>query len=246
MAQVGSQRTYHVVVWGSTGLVGRLVLRHIAQHYQVKSCCILAPVIRGVCVCAVDRALISVCPLQGQIKWAMAGRNREKLEKERDSLAKQFPATKDTAILTGNAENLDSLQNIASQTKVLISTSGPYAKIGNKVVEACVVCGTHYCDITGQAALHSFFQCISIPLSSVCTVKKQASQTTSGFASPCFVSPVAGILLHSFMSPVTALSLHMQNASFGCRRSTLGHANDESPSCRSSPQGCQNSPLLWV
>ena len=82
----------------------------------------------------------------------MAGRNREKLERERESLAKEFPAMKDTAILTGDAEDLDSLQNIASQTKVLISTSGPYAKIGNKVVEACVVAGTHYCDITGQAA----------------------------------------------------------------------------------------------
>ena len=35
MAQAGSHGTYHVVVWGSTGLVGRLVSRHIAQHYQV-------------------------------------------------------------------------------------------------------------------------------------------------------------------------------------------------------------------
>lgn len=93
----------------------------------------------------------------------MAGRNREKLEKERESLAKEFPATKDTAILTGDAEDLESLQNIASQTKVLISTSGPFAKIGNKVVEACVVSGTHYCDITGQAeaVLHTFLPCIS-------------------------------------------------------------------------------------
>lgn len=83
----------------------------------------------------------------------MAGRNREKLERERDSLAKEFPALKDTAILTGDAEDLDSLQSIASQTKVLISTSGPYAKIGDKVVEACVAAGTHYCDITGKSAL---------------------------------------------------------------------------------------------
>ena len=163
MAQVGSQGTYHVVVWGSTGLVGRLVSRHIAQHYQVKPCCLLMPVITGVCVCCYQplRALFWG-PLQGQIKWAMAGRNREKLERERESLAKDFPATKDTPILTGNAEDLDSLQNIASQTKVLLSTSGPYAKIGDKVVEACVVSGTHYCDITGQAVQHSFLQRIVI------------------------------------------------------------------------------------
>ena len=168
MAQVGSQGTYHVVVWGSTGLVGRLVSRHIARHYQVKPGCMSVPVISEMCVHSYYNqpacALISVFPLQGQIKWAMAGRNREKLERERESLAKEFPAAKDTAILTGNAEDLDSLQNIASQTKVLISTSGPYAKIGNKVVEACVVSGTHYCDITGQAELHSFLLHIIILL----------------------------------------------------------------------------------
>ncbi|KAL3150904.1 hypothetical protein ABBQ32_000654 [Trebouxia sp. C0010 RCD-2024] len=120
MAPVGSHDTYQVVVWGATGLVGRLVSRHIAQHYQ------------------------------GQIRWAMAGRSREKLEKEKASLAKRFPAAKDTAILIGNADDLDSLQKIASQAKVLISTSGPFAKLGNKVVEACVLSGTHYCDCTGE------------------------------------------------------------------------------------------------
>lgn len=101
--------------------MGRLVSRHIAQHYQ------------------------------GQIKWAMAGRNIEKLKKERDALAKDFPATKDTPLLTGDAEDLDSLRKIANQTKVLISVSGPFAQIGNNVVEACVLSGTHYCDITGEA-----------------------------------------------------------------------------------------------
>ena len=79
----------------------------------------------------------------------MAGRSREKLERQRASMAKDFPDAKDAAILIGDAEDLDSLQKIASQTKVLISTSGPFAKIGNKVVEACVLSGTHYCDCTG-------------------------------------------------------------------------------------------------
>lgn len=79
----------------------------------------------------------------------MAGRNIEKLKKERDALAKDFPATKDTPLLTGDAEDLDSLRKIANQTKVLISVSGPFAQIGNNVVEACVLSGTHYCDITG-------------------------------------------------------------------------------------------------
>lgn len=40
---------------------------------------------------------------------------------------------------------------MASQTKVVLSTAGPYAKIGTPVVEACVAGGAHYCDLTGEA-----------------------------------------------------------------------------------------------
>lgn len=85
----------------------------------------------------------------------MAGRSREKLERERASLTNEFPAAKDAAILIGDADDLDSLQKIASQTKVLISTAGPFAKLGSKVVEACVLSGTHYCDCTGRLQTRS-------------------------------------------------------------------------------------------
>ena len=80
----------------------------------------------------------------------MAGRNEEKLEAIRDDLAKEYPVARHTPILTGDAEDRDSLVAIASQTKVLISTSGPFAKLGTLVVEACIAAGTHYCDITGS------------------------------------------------------------------------------------------------
>ena len=51
MAQVGSHGTYHIVVWGSTGLVGRLISRHIAQNYQVppRTCC--KPAIKKATAC---------------------------------------------------------------------------------------------------------------------------------------------------------------------------------------------------
>ena len=84
------------------------------------------------------------------MKWAMAGRNMQKLEQVRDEIAREYPAARDTAILTGDAEDAESLQAIASQTRVLISTSGPFAKIGSLVVEACVAANTHYCDVTGK------------------------------------------------------------------------------------------------
>ena len=84
----------------------------------------------------------------------MAGRNKEKLEKIRDDLAREYPAAKSIPILTGDAEDQDSLVAIASQTKVLIATCGPFAKLGSPVVEACISAGTDYCDITGRPRVH--------------------------------------------------------------------------------------------
>eukprot|EP01034_Spumella_vulgaris_P022746 gene22746-28904_t len=40
---------------------------------------------------------------------------------------------------------------MTSQGTVLLSTAGPYAKIGTPVVDACVESNTHYCDLTGEA-----------------------------------------------------------------------------------------------
>lgn len=116
----GSDRRYQVVIWGATGVVGRCACTTMIKYYQ------------------------------DEVKWAMAGRNEEKLEAIRNDLAKEYPAARNTPILTGDAEDRDSLVAIASQTKVLISTSGPFAKLGTLVVEACITAGTHYCDITGE------------------------------------------------------------------------------------------------
>ena len=121
----------------------------------------------------------------------MAGRNKQKLEHEREDLAKDYPAVRDVPILTGDAKDLDSIVKIATQTKVLISTSGPYAKIGGSVVKACVAAGTHYCDITGGcsnlithghahllrpfAKPHWLQKAMSVTLSFICCLSMVAS-----------------------------------------------------------------------
>lgn len=42
------------------------------------------------------------------------------------------------------------MDRMVSQTRVLLSTVGPYVLYGTPLVEACVRHGTHYCDITGE------------------------------------------------------------------------------------------------
>lgn len=54
-------------------------------------------------------------------------------------------------ILIGDLKSQPSLDSIASQTTVMISTAGPFALYGTPVVDAAVRSGTHYVDITGEA-----------------------------------------------------------------------------------------------
>jgi short subunit dehydrogenase-like uncharacterized protein len=73
-------------------------------------------------------------------KWAIAGRNREKLE----ALGFSVP------VLIADAHDRKALDAIASDTRVVCSTAGPYAKYGSDLVAACADAGTHYCDLTGE------------------------------------------------------------------------------------------------
>lgn len=58
----------------------------------------------------------------------------------------------DVPILTASLDDPSSLDSISEQTKVIISTAGPFAQIGTPVVESAVRSKTHYCDITGKRA----------------------------------------------------------------------------------------------
>jgi short subunit dehydrogenase-like uncharacterized protein len=42
--------------------------------------------------------------------------------------------------------DFESLSSLAKKTQVLISTVGPYTKLGEPVIEACAKNGTHYVD----------------------------------------------------------------------------------------------------
>jgi short subunit dehydrogenase-like uncharacterized protein len=58
-------------------------------------------------------------------------------------------SVQDVPILLGSLDDHKSLLHIAEQTKVLISTAGPYMQMGTPVVDACVKAGCHYTDLTG-------------------------------------------------------------------------------------------------
>ncbi len=79
-------------------------------------------------------------------KWAMAGRSMEKLEEVRDLI----DAPKETPLVVADSDDMDSINSMASRTKVLLTTVGPYQLYGSDVVAACVANGTHYVDLCGE------------------------------------------------------------------------------------------------
>jgi short subunit dehydrogenase-like uncharacterized protein len=104
-------RDFDVIVLGATGFTGRLVADYLSR-----------------------------CGERAALRWAIAGRNRDKLE----ALGLQVP------MIVCDALDPRAVRALAEQTKVVCTTAGPFARYGSELVAACVTAGTHYCDLTGE------------------------------------------------------------------------------------------------
>lgn len=82
------------------------------------------------------------------LRWAIAGRSEKKLEALRHALGPKAVSLPEVVADSFDEHQLDEL---AAKTRVVITTVGPYAKYGSKLVAACVKHGTHYCDLAGEA-----------------------------------------------------------------------------------------------
>jgi short subunit dehydrogenase-like uncharacterized protein len=113
-------RQYDVVLFGGTGFTGGLTADYLAAH---------AP---------------------AEMSWALAGRNRAKLEAVAARLAAEAPEASKPEVLVADAADEAALHEIAEKTRVVITTIGPYALHGWPLVAACAAAGTDYCDLTGE------------------------------------------------------------------------------------------------
>jgi len=115
-----AHRQYDIVLFGATGFAGELTARYLARH---------AP---------------------RDTRWALAGRNPGKLAAVRHELAAIDPALADLDLITVDASDGRALREIAANTKVVITTVGPYIWHGEPLVAACAAEGTDYVDLTGE------------------------------------------------------------------------------------------------
>jgi short subunit dehydrogenase-like uncharacterized protein len=115
-----TDRAYDLVLFGATGFTGGLTAEYLAHH--VPAGC----------------------------RWALAGRNRAKLEDVRSRLAGIDAALADLPLLHADADDEASLRAVAEQTRVVATTVGPYVRYGGPLVAACADAGTDYADLTGE------------------------------------------------------------------------------------------------
>jgi short subunit dehydrogenase-like uncharacterized protein len=82
-----------------------------------------------------------------ELRWAMAGRSETKLREVREALGSNASKLQ---LIVADSFDKTALQALASRTRVVLTTVGPYALYGSDLVEACVNAGTHYCDLAGE------------------------------------------------------------------------------------------------
>ena len=84
------------------------------------------------------------------LRWALAGRNRSKLEAVRDRLAGIGSELAELPLIEADAGRPETLAAMAARTQVVITTVGPYINYGEPLVAACAKAGTDYVDLTGE------------------------------------------------------------------------------------------------
>ncbi len=111
-------RPFDLILFGATGYTGALAAEYLARY---------AP---------------------RELRWAIAGRSRSKLDELAARLA--HGGSRPKCI---EADTLDpaSMDRLAQSARAVISTVGPYMLLGEALVKACAEHGTRYADITGEA-----------------------------------------------------------------------------------------------
>ncbi len=114
------RREHEIVLFGATGFTGQLTAEYLARNARPGT------------------------------RWALAGRNLQKLEGVRSRLAEIDPGLSELPLMQADVTDLDSVRAVAESTKVVITTVGPYIHYGEALVAACATAGTDYVDLTGE------------------------------------------------------------------------------------------------
>uniref|UniRef100_A0A8C4N787 Saccharopine dehydrogenase-like oxidoreductase n=1 Tax=Eptatretus burgeri TaxID=7764 RepID=A0A8C4N787_EPTBU len=119
------KKRFGLVVFGASGFTGRFVVREVAR--------------------AADEE-------RGEFAWAVAGRNRDKLQSMLQEAAQSLGKINlgDVGVIVCNINDDESLASMCREANVVLNCVGPYRFYGEPVVKACVENGANYVDICGE------------------------------------------------------------------------------------------------
>ncbi|MEN1727781.1 MAG: saccharopine dehydrogenase NADP-binding domain-containing protein [Pseudomonadota bacterium] len=112
-------REFDLILWGATGFTGQLLAEYLLKRHGA----------------------------DGDLRWALAGRNEDKLNQVREQLG---PHAASLTLITADSQDRASLDAMVARTGAVVTTVGPYAYYGTELVGACAASGTDYCDLTGE------------------------------------------------------------------------------------------------
>jgi short subunit dehydrogenase-like uncharacterized protein len=130
---------YDVVLFGASGFTGGLVAEHLARHTRA------APRDAGA-----PSGPAAPPDSAAPTRWALAGRNLDALTAVRERLTRIDPTLSELPLLKADVTDPESLRRLATSTRVLATTVGPYIHYGQGLVAACAAAGTDYVDLTGE------------------------------------------------------------------------------------------------
>ncbi len=113
-----TSKAFDIVVYGATGYTGQLIIEYLNQQYGNGN----------------------------DVTWAIAGRNKGKLEAVRDSSG----LAADTPLVVADFTDEASMQAMVDSAKTIISTVGPYQLYGELLISLCAATGTDYVDLCGE------------------------------------------------------------------------------------------------
>lgn len=109
------ERDFDCVIFGATGFTGKFIVEKFAAEAS-----------------------------NHNLKWAIAGRNREKLEELRNTQDQHL------GLLVVDARDELQVMEMCKRTCLVISAAGPFQLFGELVVKCCAFSGTDYIDVCGE------------------------------------------------------------------------------------------------
>ena len=116
-----TETKYDIVIFGATGFTGDLTAKYLAKRMK-----------------------------EEPFRLGIAGRDEIKLAALKKALVAINPGCSEVGLIRADVNDYSSLLNMTRDTKLVITTVGPYLKYGDPVVKACVEGNADYLDLTGE------------------------------------------------------------------------------------------------